>query len=630
MKVRSKVRKTIGKRAWLAILSMGLTALVLAAPAQGATDPLFVLTPSPPPPPLPVTPPPSGFLNGPCGAGVDSTGKLYVSDYYHHIVDVFKGTIPPLYSTQLTGVDPGGGPCGLVLSPTDNSLYVNNYHRNITKFDPLPSFGTGTLFPLPAEDTKHHLPTGVGVDVVGNLFTDNRTYVAELDSAGNPVLDGEGHPVKIGVGSLGDGYGVAVSAFPGTLGRVYVPDASTNTVKAYDPSVSKTTPVAEIKDPFNKPFVSLRDSAVAVDRVTGDVYFADNVQPSFTEQPQATIYIYSSTGNYKGHLKYNAIDALPPGLAVDNSGAPTQGRVYVTSGNTSGASVYGYGPSSGTFAAPLPPIGSGLQPPGSSSGAGGAASAGAVQAAGASGEAPASASVVAQKENLRVSVTGKLSPKRLPRKGTAPISVSVGWDIATIDGSPPPKLKTLQVEINRNGRFDSEGLPTCPYAKIQPATTQRALANCKAALVGQGSFSANIALKGQEGESYAAQGKLLVFNGEDKGKPVLFGQIYSAHPFATSFVIVFAVKQVSKGTYGTLLRAELPKALRSWGDLTGIEMNLSRRYGFNGERHSYVSAGCPAPKGFGLASFKLARTSFAFSGGAELATTVVGECRVRG
>jgi len=238
--------------------------------------------------------------------------------------------------------------------------------------------------------------------------------------------------------------------------------------------------------------------------------------------------------------------------------------------------------------------------------------------------------VIKQEGNLRVTVDGRLSPRRLPREGSAPISVTVDWQIATTDGSPPPKLKTLGIEINKEGRFDYAGLPTCPYAKIQPATTQRALANCRSALVGRGSFSANIALKGQEAESYDTSGKLLVFNGEDKGKPVLFAQIYSAHPFATSFVIVFTVKDLHHGAYGTALEATLPKALRSWGNLTGIEMKLSRRYGFKGTRHSYISAGCPAPKGFGLASFRLARTAFSFTGGTKLSSTVVGSCRGRG
>lgn len=618
------MRQIGAKKSWTAMLCVLALAFLLAPAAQGATDPLFVTTPAPPPatPPGPL---PTGYLNGPCGLAVSASGALYVADYNHDLIDVGleKG------NTQLTNEDPTDGPCGLAFDATGH-LYVNNFHRNVVKFNPQPSFGTGTLFPQPAEDIDHHLPTGVAVETEspGNVYVDNRTYVSVYDSSGNPVLDGEGHALKIGVGTLQDGYGLAVSQYPPTRGRLYVPDAGTNTVKVYDPSVSKTTPVAELKDPFNKPFVSLRDSAVAVDRETGTVYFADDRQPADTEKPQAEIFAYTPANAYAGHLKYNVVDARPPGLAVDNSAAITQGRVYVTSGNTSPASIYAYGPGSATFAAPLPPIGSGLSAPAASSSTGPAeASDKALSAKAPTTPAPASASTIVQQENLRVSVTGKLSPKRLPRKGTAPISVSVGWDIATADGSPPPKLKTLGIEINRNGRFDYEGLPTCPIAKIQPATTQRALSNCKSALVGEGSFEANIALKGQEGESYPAKGRLLVFNGQDKGKPVLLGQIYSGHPFATSFVIVFKVSTIAKGAYGTALTATLPKTLRSWGDLTGIEMSLSRRYGYEGKRHSYISAGCPAPKGFGGASFKLARTSFAFTGGKELASTVVGDCK---
>jgi hypothetical protein len=230
--------------------------------------------------------------------------------------------------------------------------------------------------------------------------------------------------------------------------------------------------------------------------------------------------------------------------------------------------------------------------------------------------------------SVQLSVEGALSPKSLPREGTAPISVSVGWSITTIDGSPVPALKTLGIEINRHGHFDYSGLPICPVAKIQPASSSRALSNCRSSLVGKGDFEAAVALRGQE--AYATKGRLLVFNGQAKGKPVLLGQIYSAHPFATSFVIPFAVKTLNKGAYGTSLQATLPKSLASWGNLTGIQMTLSRRYHVQGDPHSYISAGCPAPTGFAKAVFPLARTSFAFKGGTEMGSTLSGSCRVRG
>jgi hypothetical protein len=235
---------------------------------------------------------------------------------------------------------------------------------------------------------------------------------------------------------------------------------------------------------------------------------------------------------------------------------------------------------------------------------------------------------ISQEGNLRVTVSGKLAPKRLPRTGVAPISVSVGGEIATTDQSLPPQLKTIRIELNRHGRLDYEGLPTCEYAKIQPGSSSHALAGCRAALVGKGTFSADITLSGQE--PYATQGKLLVFNSIRGGKPVLYGHIYSAHPFATSFVIVFEVSQQKKGTYGIVLDAPLPKAMKSWGRLTGLQMTLDRRFHYKGKSHSYISSGCPAPKGFPGAAFPLARTSFAFAGGTELSSVLSSDCKVRG
>jgi hypothetical protein len=235
---------------------------------------------------------------------------------------------------------------------------------------------------------------------------------------------------------------------------------------------------------------------------------------------------------------------------------------------------------------------------------------------------------VTQRGTLRVAVSGKLRPQTLPRSGAAPITVSVGGEITTTDKSPPPKLKALAIELNRNGRIDYAGLPVCPFDSIQPASSQRALNACRSSLVGKGTFSAEISLSGQE--SYPATGKLLLFNGLSNGKPVLFGQIYAPHPFATSFVIVFAIMRQAKGTFGTVLSAALPKTLGSWGKLTGIELRLSRHYAYRGKKQSYLSAGCPAPDGFPGAVFPFARTTFGFEEGSTLTSILTRNCRVSG
>lgn len=631
----------------IAMLDTG-TPLAAASPQ----DPIFEYVPIPPPPPNPPFPPPNGRFYDPCGLAVDSSGLFYVSDYYHDAVDVYLPNSPSYtnpsnksegFLTQLTGIDAEDGPCGLAVDDTAGALYVNDYHRAVISY----GFFSGSETPIAGNGVDSEHPTGVAVDpATGNVYVDDRDHIAVYDSSGNPAED-------IGTGSLEDGYGVAYSRFPGsatfptpTAGYVYVPDAATDTIKVYDPTIDKASPIGEIdgSDTLAGHFVSLRDATIAVDDVTGEIYVIDNTQPDYAERPQAIVQVFEPTGAWEGNLKYKVTDGLPAGLAVDNSGGATQSRVYVTSGNSTyitatGTSdtggIYAYGPGAATKSPPLTPK---ISPPFVNSG-GGSPTGGLIygqsatqnqgnaQSVGASPPA-AGASVVTQRNNLRLSVDGKVSPKRLPRESPAPIAVSVNWNLATTDGTSVPKLKNLQIEINRDGKFDATGLPVCPYPKIQPATTSRALAGCRSSVVGSGSVKANVAVEGQE--TYPATGTLTIFNGKRKGKPVLYGHIYSARPFAISFVIVFTLVKGRKGTYGTILSGTLPRTLRNWGNLTALQMTLSRRYHYKGQSRSFASATCAAPKGFNKVTFPLARASFGFEGAPSMSSVLSGNCSVRG
>jgi hypothetical protein len=241
--------------------------------------------------------------------------------------------------------------------------------------------------------------------------------------------------------------------------------------------------------------------------------------------------------------------------------------------------------------------------------------------------AGAASAEVVQRGNLQVTTSGGLSPKRLPRTGTAPIAITVGGGIATVDGNLPPQLKKLRIEFNRHGRLETTGLPECRIGQIQPASTAQALSACRPALVGRGSFSIEAVLGGQQ--PYPTKGRLLVFNGSYNGRPALLGQIYSAHPFTNSFVIPFRIARLRHKRYGLVLSARLPRAFTEWGYVTGLELVLERRYSYRGRSRSFISAGCPAAKGFREALFTLTRTTFTFSGQMKVSSTVSGDCKVR-
>jgi len=122
---------------------------------------------------------------------------------------------------------------------------------------------------------------------------------------------------------------------------------------------------------------------------------------------------------------------------------------------------------------------------------------------------------------------------------------------------------------------------------------------------------------------------LLIFNGKQKGKPVLFTHIFTANPFFSSFVIPFAISHIAKGAYGTRLSASLPQALGSWGYVDRIKLTLKRKYPYKGRELSYFNAGCPAPQGAKRTVFPLARASFDFAAAISLSVKVEKACAVK-
>src|SRR3954451_21901558 len=101
--------------------------------------------------------------------------------------------------------------------------------------------------------------------------------------------------------------------------------------------------------------------------------------------------------------------------------------------------------------------------------------------------AGASATVV-QDGEVRVTVLSQIAPYKLPRTGTAPISVFVAGHVASTEGGIPPQLKRMDIKVNQPGLLQSQGLPVCRVPQIKTASTQKALQICAPALIGSGRF----------------------------------------------------------------------------------------------------------------------------------------------
>ena len=237
----------------------------------------------------------------------------------------------------------------------------------------------------------------------------------------------------------------------------------------------------------------------------------------------------------------------------------------------------------------------------------------------------ASAAVL-QEGNLRITVLSQVIPFKLPRTGTAPIAVFVSGHVGTRDGSVPPQLQRMTIDVNRHGLLDDTGIPACGLRRILTASTARALEECAPSLVGSGRFWASVVFPSQR--PYPTRGRLLIFYGEQKGRPALFAHIHTTLPLPTSFVVVFAIHRIDDGPYGTRLSASLPKTLGSWGFVDRIKLTLRRKFSYRGRQRSFFNAGCPALAGTQGAVFPLARAKFFFEDVHPLQLVVSKSCGV--
>ena len=232
----------------------------------------------------------------------------------------------------------------------------------------------------------------------------------------------------------------------------------------------------------------------------------------------------------------------------------------------------------------------------------------------------------AESGNVVVHFHGSIAPRKLPRHGLAPVAVQMGGKIGTKDGTPPPRLTEIQLEINKHGVIDPTGLPVCALGKLHNASTARAKRVCGPAEVGHGNVTTRIHLR-EQGE-FATPGSMLAFNGRYKGRPAIFAHVTSSGRLSLTYVIVFQIEK-AKGAYGTALVAEIPSIASGAGFISGFDLSLQRRFSAGGKQHSYVSAGCPLPSEVFIGPFKFARATYVFEDGTEVSEDLEKTCKAR-
>lgn len=222
---------------------------------------------------------------------------------------------------------------------------------------------------------------------------------------------------------------------------------------------------------------------------------------------------------------------------------------------------------------------------------------------------------------LVFTVDGGVTPKKLPRKDEAPISLKVSGTIEKEDGTHPPALNTLLLEFDKNGRLNTKGLSTCTVGKLLNTLTAQAKSVCGKALVGTGRVSADIALPEQA--PFGASGPLLIFNGKPKGgHQVLIFHVHAHVPAPTTFVTTATISK-GKGKYGTAALVQIPSIVHGQGSLTAFQATLQKTWTYKGKKQSLLYASCPTGSLY-------ARGEFAFADGTTGSGSVVRPCTPSG
>jgi hypothetical protein len=194
--------------------------------------------------------------------------------------------------------------------------------------------------------------------------------------------------------------------------------------------------------------------------------------------------------------------------------------------------------------------------------------------------------------NLVFSDNGGISPSKLPRHGSAPITARIIGDISTSDGSHPPALRTVEAEIDKTIEIDAVGIPVCTAGQIASRDTATAKRACGDAIVGSG--DAEVEVSFPEQAPFSATGPLVLFNGGVQGsKTTVFLHAYVNVPAPTAIVTKATITRIHRGRFGHELVAQIPKIAGGAGSATQFNLKIGRQFTYKGQKKSFLTAGCP-------------------------------------
>jgi hypothetical protein len=195
--------------------------------------------------------------------------------------------------------------------------------------------------------------------------------------------------------------------------------------------------------------------------------------------------------------------------------------------------------------------------------------------------------VTVEAGNLRVTFNGGFSPKKLPKKKFAPITLKASGKIETKDGTHPPALKSVVLESDKNGAINVKGIPVCKSGKLQSRDTTAAEKACPKSIIGTG--TTDIEVQFPESKPIPVESKLVVFNGGfSGGTTTLYIHAFITVPTPAAVVTTVKIKKIHNGRYGLKSVATIPKIAGGSGSVTAFSLKITKK--------GVLTAKCPDGK----------------------------------
>jgi len=224
--------------------------------------------------------------------------------------------------------------------------------------------------------------------------------------------------------------------------------------------------------------------------------------------------------------------------------------------------------------------------------------------------------------NICVSDDGGISPTKLPRRGMAPVTARLLAGIESRDGSHPPALQSVRIDVDKTLAVDAVGLPTCRKPQLEASSSASARRACPDAIVGSGEAEVEVAFPEQA--PFRSSGPLILFNGGVQGgTTTVLLHAYVNVPAPTAIVTKATIARIDKSPYGLRIQAQVPRIAGGAGSVTRFELKVGRRYTHKGRKKSFLEAGCPT------GTWRV-KGHAEFSDGTELGLTHLFSCTPQG